>query len=32
MVIIDEIGLMELYSEAFQKAFSEAFSSAKSVV
>jgi nucleoside-triphosphatase len=32
VVIIDEIGPMELYSEAFKKAVLEAFSSAKSVV
>ncbi|MBO3833433.1 MAG: NTPase [Candidatus Brockarchaeota archaeon] len=32
VVIIDEIGPMELYSESFRKAVSEAFASAKSVV
>ncbi|MCX8183810.1 MAG: NTPase [Crenarchaeota archaeon] len=32
VVIIDEIGPMELYSEAFRKTVSEAFSSAKSIV
>ncbi|MEM2050257.1 MAG: NTPase [Thermoproteota archaeon] len=32
VVIIDEIGPMELYSESFRKAVSQAFSSTKSVV
>ncbi|NHV99817.1 MAG: NTPase [Thaumarchaeota archaeon] len=32
VVIIDEIGPMELYSEPFRKAVSEAFSSGKSIV